>query len=94
MPADTLNNISNNNNLSFFKKGNYVSFNSENPKQYSTYTYTTSDQKSGHLLKGIVEKVGHGSVIINCRSIEYRRDEFNVTLISEKHLYIRCKAEK
>lgn len=63
-----VNSIESNNNYkkSLFEKGNYVSFYSESPNQDNNYA--VNHNKTTHLLKGIVEKVGNGSVLTSCRS--------------------------
>ena len=98
MPAESIKINNNYNNISLFEKGNYVSFNSENPIHHNNYA--VNQNKTTYLLKETVEEVGNGSVLISCRNrlinlrIEYRRDEDQVTLISKKHLYFRCSEEK
>ena len=85
------NNNSDNTIIYRFEKGDYVSFNSINPYQYGTFTSTCSNQKEGKTFNGIIEEVGHGSVVIRSRGLEYRRDENSVTLLSKQHRYLRCR---
>ena len=91
MSTKSTNNNNNDNEISRFEKGNYVSFNSKNPFTFKKYTF--KQNKNISLKKGIVEEFGNGTVLISYRNrlinlkLHFRRNVDQVTLVSKIYLY-------
>ena len=61
MPTKSTNNNNNDNKIYRFERGNYVSFNSENPFNFNKYAF--QQNKTIRLKRGIIEEVGNGTIL-------------------------------